>query len=186
MAAGIEKRGKAATIRESRGKSTTLCRARKPHPGYNARVYRAPVAQLDRALGFEPRGRRFESFRARQFPLTTVSTDLARRGLRVQTNLRGGWVAYAPRHRRRCRPWSNPSGRANSLSRQRVPIQLGAVSEFRRTSVEVGSLALPATAGDAVRGRILPGAPISCHDSEYRFSSARSQSSDEPPWRLGR
>ena len=26
----------------------------------------APVAQLDRALGFEPRGREFESSRARQ------------------------------------------------------------------------------------------------------------------------
>ena len=30
----------------------------------------APVAQLDRASGFEPEGREFESLRARHFPLT--------------------------------------------------------------------------------------------------------------------
>ena len=28
----------------------------------------APVAQLDRVPGYEPGGRRFESFRARQYP----------------------------------------------------------------------------------------------------------------------
>ena len=28
----------------------------------------APVAQLDRVFGYEPKGRRFESFRARQIP----------------------------------------------------------------------------------------------------------------------
>ena len=31
----------------------------------------APVAQLDRVLGYEPRGRRFESFRARQLEVKT-------------------------------------------------------------------------------------------------------------------
>ena len=30
-------------------------------------IHRAPVAQLDRVPGFEPGGRRFESFRARHF-----------------------------------------------------------------------------------------------------------------------
>ncbi len=30
---------------------------------------KAPVAQLDRASGFEPEGREFESLRARHFPV---------------------------------------------------------------------------------------------------------------------
>ena len=34
---------------------------------------RAPVAQLDRAPDYESGGRRFESFRARHFPLTAAS-----------------------------------------------------------------------------------------------------------------
>ena len=33
---------------------------------HNARLQNAPVAQLDRVPGYEPGGRRFESFRARQ------------------------------------------------------------------------------------------------------------------------
>ena len=32
-------------------------------------IYSAPVAQLDRVLGYEPSGQRFESFRVRHFIL---------------------------------------------------------------------------------------------------------------------
>jgi hypothetical protein len=37
-----------------------------PDSGFEG-LNRAPVAQLDRVLGYEPRGREFESLRARQF-----------------------------------------------------------------------------------------------------------------------
>ena len=37
-----------------------------PHRGFESHSLRsAPVAQLDRVSGYEPEGRRFESFRAR-------------------------------------------------------------------------------------------------------------------------
>ncbi len=42
----------------------------KSHRGFESlslRQCRAPVAQLDRVSGYEPGGRRFESFRARHF-----------------------------------------------------------------------------------------------------------------------
>ena len=52
--------------------------------GYNARPvwlyclvdYSAPVAQLDRVLGYEPSGQRFESSRARHFPFDIPQVDL--------------------------------------------------------------------------------------------------------------
>lgn len=34
-------------------------------------IYSAPVAQLDRVLGYEPSGQRFESFRVRHFYIVT-------------------------------------------------------------------------------------------------------------------
>lgn len=34
-------------------------------------IYSAPVAQLDRVLGYEPSGQRFESFRVRHFYIIT-------------------------------------------------------------------------------------------------------------------
>lgn len=34
-------------------------------------IYSAPVAQLDRVLGYEPSGQRFESFRVRHFHIVT-------------------------------------------------------------------------------------------------------------------
>ena len=37
----------------------------------------APVAQLDRVPGYEPGGRRFESFRARHFTLVFVYSNIA-------------------------------------------------------------------------------------------------------------
>ena len=39
-------------------------------------IYCAPVAQLDRASGYEPEGREFESPRARQIPkIRTMVSD---------------------------------------------------------------------------------------------------------------
>jgi hypothetical protein len=45
----------------------------KVHRGFESlslRQYDAPVAQLDRVSGYEPGGRRFESFRARHLSMT--------------------------------------------------------------------------------------------------------------------
>src|SRR5262249_49143756 len=56
----------------------------------------APVAQLDRASGFEPEGREFESLRARQSPCSRAGADppafptlleLVRLGLQTEQNL---------------------------------------------------------------------------------------------------
>jgi hypothetical protein len=41
----------------------------------------APLAQLDRVLGFEPRGREFESLRAYHFYLMNLYTLPSKRGL---------------------------------------------------------------------------------------------------------
>jgi hypothetical protein len=48
-----------------------------PHANHFTVEYRhAPVAQLDRASGFEPEGREFESLRARHFFQTFVFHEL--------------------------------------------------------------------------------------------------------------
>ncbi len=48
----------------------------KSHRGFESLSLRhvyAPVAQLDRVFGYEPKGRRFESFRAHQLSSTYLS-----------------------------------------------------------------------------------------------------------------
>jgi hypothetical protein len=54
--------------RNVRARSTALGRGSRTRARYN--VFGAPVAQLDRAAGFEPVGRGFKSLRAHQPPLT--------------------------------------------------------------------------------------------------------------------
>ena len=39
-------------------------------------IYSAPVAQLDRVLGYEPSGQRFESSRVRHFELYSVRFEI--------------------------------------------------------------------------------------------------------------
>src|SRR5216684_8790082 len=41
---------------------------------FSSQAHGAPVAQLDRASGYEPEGREFESPRAHQLPLTVLTT----------------------------------------------------------------------------------------------------------------
>jgi hypothetical protein len=48
-------------------------------PGTRGRLWRAPVAQLDRALAYEARGREFESLRAYQLHKNVMLTALAGR-----------------------------------------------------------------------------------------------------------
>ncbi len=44
-----------------------VCMGQLPNKSLIRKKYYAPVAQLDRVPGYEPGGRRFESFRARHF-----------------------------------------------------------------------------------------------------------------------
>ena len=46
-----------------------------PSPPQSKQQHNAPVAQLDRVLGYEPRGQEFESLRAHQFCMS-VGTRL--------------------------------------------------------------------------------------------------------------
>ena len=39
-------------------------------------LYHAPVAQLDRVLGYEPSGQRFESSRVRHFKLCSIQFEM--------------------------------------------------------------------------------------------------------------
>lgn len=53
-------------------------------------MFYAPLAQLDRVLGFEPRGRRFESYRARSFKLNTRFGFRTREKIEVRTDQNAG------------------------------------------------------------------------------------------------
>ena len=97
----------------------------------------APVAQLDRASGFEPEGREFESLRARQAFLLIAATSLARviqagensrppaqaaREFDNPASFEPGWPHARVRSRAPARD-ERPSGREPSL---RAPSYIGA------------------------------------------------------------
>src|SRR5687767_2124645 len=84
-------------------------------------ISHAPLAQLDRASGYEPGGRRFESCRARQSPPvighalpSSVTSRLAARSANRWASPRGG----APTHYGDCTPCRPPSALASLRARR--------------------------------------------------------------------
>ena len=119
----------------------TFCRAKRIIRALTATAcgiikatrFQAPVAQLDRVSGYEPEGRRFESFRARQKserPSIAVAFFMAL-GIRtsdihVGSTISPGAKLNVAAQRRRPRRGggqdarSNPSGRAKKMKRSSI------------------------------------------------------------------
>ena len=107
-----------------------------PEPETHSHGYtclRAPVAQLDRALGFEPRGWGFKSLRARH-SVTYVSGTICYRCLRsVMTSRTPPVAASSPRH-----PCCHPEP-VRAVCERRAPLRSG---EFISPSSPGGSTGL--------------------------------------------
>jgi hypothetical protein len=146
-----------------RSKPQTACRRRAILPrnsGYNthplpenrSQTVHAPVAQLDRASGFEPEGREFESLRARQKPpgrIVRCGLCVWRQCGEIQSSRPSG-----VRQIRRERIWTAPCGptrRRPGVSRCLSASALN-VQSLRRTPERLRS-------GRTGIGAISPGAP---------------------------